>query len=167
MVEQPPTGGRNSRRLRAQKHEGDLVAQAAFRGSRMVRGGLFAPIGRLPNTNRSSIPRSSLTDFNRRVIALGRCSHRARRDSRRPSPRKSVGMLSATSFGRPAFRPVRSRLSTLHTVDPSRLCFGWMSLSRKRACLSRPLSPPGTARRSIRPQLERALVFRLRSAPPS
>lgn len=44
-----------------------------------------------------------VTDFDRRVIAPGRCSRRARRDSRRPSSRKSVGMLSATSFGRPAF----------------------------------------------------------------
>jgi hypothetical protein len=28
------------------KHEGGLVAQVALRGSRMIHGGLFAPIGR-------------------------------------------------------------------------------------------------------------------------
>jgi len=134
----------------------------------MVRGGLFAPIGRLPNTNRSSIPRSpSLTDFDGRVIAPGRCSHRTRRDSRRPSPRKLVGLLSRTSFGRPALRPARLRLSTFYAADPSRLCFGWMSLARKRAALSRPLSPPGTAHRNHSTAARaRQRVFRLRSALP-
>jgi hypothetical protein len=106
----------------------------------MIHGGLFAPIGRLPNMNLpSNVAASWLGPLShQRVIALGRCSHRTRRGSRRPSPRKSVGIFSATSFGEIRFRAARSCLSTLFAADPPHRTCDWTSLSRKRAM---PLTP--------------------------